>query len=146
LWPIRSNSASTSAAHVPVWQRSEIELHAGPVAPVQRNLVDGGSGLAAIHGRRVVPGRIEMRAIVGRERDAFDRPALAVRQVFALQAGEEFLQHRDRLTVSQVLDRWFETRRVRGHVVLERDREIDDPRAHERPLRCGYRRARIGAS
>jgi hypothetical protein len=42
-----------------------------------------------------MPGRVEMRAVVGRERDALDRPAFAVRQVFAREAGEEFLQHRD---------------------------------------------------
>jgi hypothetical protein len=86
-----------------------------------------------------------MRAVVGREFDPLDRPAFAVRQVFALQAGEEFLQHRDGVAVSQICDRGFETRRVGGHVVLQGDREIDDPWAHE-DLPPGYRRARIGTS
>jgi hypothetical protein len=36
-----------------------------------------------------MPGRIEMRAVVGGQRDLLDSPALAIQQIFRLEAVEE---------------------------------------------------------
>src|SRR5262249_674098 len=63
---------------MPIGPVAEVELDAGLEAPFQRHLVDGDGALALVHGRMEVIGRVEMRAVVGREADVLDRPALAV--------------------------------------------------------------------
>jgi hypothetical protein len=118
------------AHHMPVRQRSEIELDPGAIAPVERNLVDGRSRLAAIHRRGEVPGRVEMGAVVGRERDPLDCPALAVRQVLASKSGKVVLKRRHRVAMGMILDLRSEPRRISRNVVFQRDGEIDDARAH----------------
>ena len=65
---MRSSSASTSRGgrDIAVGEVAEVELDAGLQAPFERHLVDGDRALAAVHGRGEVPGRVEMRAVVGR--------------------------------------------------------------------------------
>ena len=67
---------------------AEIEFHAVGEAPLQRHLVDGDGALAVVHGRMKMIRRVEMRAVVGRDRHRLDRRAHAVRQLFRPQAGE----------------------------------------------------------
>jgi hypothetical protein len=121
------------AHHVPVRQRAEIELDARPVAPVEWNFVDGGGGLAVIHGRGKVPGRVEMGAVVGRQVDPPDRPALALRQVLAREPRKVSLQQRDHVPMGVISNGRSASRRVRLHVIFEWNREIDDARAHDDP-------------
>src|SRR5262245_41843610 len=68
--------------NVAIGKMPEVELHAGLEAPVERNFVDGDCALAVVHGRRKVPGRIEMRRAVRRKAHPLEAPAFAVRQVF----------------------------------------------------------------
>src|SRR5579883_2650300 len=77
---------------IAVGEMAEVELDGRLQAPFERHLVDGPGALAAIHGGMEVPGRVEMGAVMGREVDLLDRPALAVGQILRLQPIEE-LQH-----------------------------------------------------
>src|SRR3954451_17412338 len=83
---------------------TEVELHAGLEAPVERHLVDRDRALAAVHRGSEVPGRVEVRAVVGGQAYPLESPALAVREVLLAQAGEERGQVRGRLLVVEVLD------------------------------------------
>ena len=74
---------------VAVRQVAEVELHAGLEAPVERHLVDGDGALALVHRRMEMIGRVEMRAVVGREVDVLDRPALAVRAGLPCRPGKK---------------------------------------------------------
>ena len=75
-------------------------------------------------------GRVEMGAVVGREIDVLDRPALAVRQVFLLEAGEETRDLAGRVLVLVILDLGPERRGIGNDVVLEIDRQIDEATLH----------------
>src|SRR5262249_49742500 len=77
-----------------------------------------------------MPGRIEMRAVVGREIDLLDRPPLAVRQVLRLQAGKERQHARQALLVIDVLDGRMVARRVGRHIVLQRHGDVDQLSRH----------------
>jgi len=82
-----------------------------------------------------------MRRIVGRQRDLFDGPALAVRQVLPPEAVEELQHARQALLVIDVLDRRVIARRVGRHVVFERHRDIDQRPRHGHSLemvRCCF--------
>ena len=108
----------------------EVELHARLKAPFQRHLVDGPGALAAVHGGMEVPGRIEMRAVVGGELHLLHRPALAVGQIFRLQPVEELQHSRQALLVIDVLDRRMPARRIGRHVVLQGNGDIDQFARH----------------
>jgi hypothetical protein len=58
----------------------EVELDRRIKAPFQRDFVDGGGALAAVHGRGEVVRRVEMGAAMSRQLDPLDRPAFAVGQ------------------------------------------------------------------
>ncbi len=75
--------------HVAVRQMAEVELHARLQAPFQRNLVDGKRPFPAVHGRVVVPRRVNVGAVVGGDLEHLDRPTLAIRQIGRLEAREE---------------------------------------------------------
>jgi hypothetical protein len=83
---------------------AEVELHAGLEAPFERHLVDGDGALALVHRRMEVIGRVEMRAVMGRQVDVLDRPALAVGQILFLEAGEEAGDLAGRVRVLVILD------------------------------------------
>src|SRR5712692_2440857 len=110
---------------------AEVELDARLEAPVERHLVDGDGALALVHRRMEMIGRVEMGAVVGREIDVLDRPALAVRQVFLLEAGEEAGDLAGRILVLVILDLRPERRGIGDHVVLEIDGEIYEATLHE---------------
>ena len=105
---------------VAVREVAEVELHARLEAPLQRHLVDGDGALAAVHGGGEVPGRIEVRAVVGGDIDALHGPALAVRQLGRRQAGEERAHLRRALLVVDVGDLGLVAGRVRRDVALQR--------------------------
>src|SRR6266446_9951276 len=81
-----------------------------------------------------VPGCIEMSAVVGGELHLLDRPALPIRQILRLQPFEELQHARQALLVIDVLDRGMASRRIGGHVVLQRHRNIDQSSGHGRFL------------
>src|SRR5665213_1160376 len=85
---------------IAIREMPEVQLDCRLEAPLQRHLVDGDGALAAIHGRRIVIRRIEMRAAVGGERNPFDRPAFAVRQIVDAKPWENF-------TTSGAVCWWF---------------------------------------
>ena len=114
---------------------AEVELHAGLEAPVERHLVDGDGALALVHRRMEMIGRVEMRAVVRREIDVLDRPALAVGQVFLLQAGEEAGDLAGRVVVLVILDLRAERHGIGNDVVLEIDRQVDETALHGLPPR-----------
>ena len=108
----------------------EVEFDAGLQAPFQRHLVDGPGTLAAVHGRMEVPGRIEMRAVMGGELHLLDRPALPVRQILGLQSIEELQHARQALLVIDVLDGRMAARRIGGHIVLQGNGDVDQLARH----------------
>jgi hypothetical protein len=73
---------------VAVRQRAEIEPDTGAHAPVERDLVDRQRRRAGVLGRVVVPERVHVGAVVGRDPHPLDRPALALGQFVRRQAGE----------------------------------------------------------
>jgi hypothetical protein len=77
-----------------------------------------------------VPGRVEMRAVVGRELHLLDRPALPVRQVLRLQPLEELQHARQALLVIDVLDGRMPARRIGRHVVLQGNGDVDQFARH----------------
>ena len=77
-----------------------------------------------------VPGRIQMRAVVGGELHLLDRPALPVRQIFRLQPVEELQHPRQALLVIDVLDGRMPARRIGRHVVLQGNGDIDQLARH----------------
>src|SRR5213592_3415192 len=77
-----------------------------------------------------VPGRVEMRAVVGGERYLLDRPALPIRQVFRLQPVEELQHARQALLVIDVLDGRVAARRIGRHVVLQGNGDVDQLARH----------------
>jgi hypothetical protein len=78
----------SGADHVAVREMPEIELHARLVEPFERQLVDGRGALAAIHGRGVVPGRVDVGAVVGRDLALLGGPAFAAGEAVGRHAGE----------------------------------------------------------
>ena len=74
----------SSADDMAVRAIRKVEFHAGAEEQVQRCLVDRrGRGSATIGRRMIMPRRVHMRAIVRGKRQRFDRPTLAIGQVFA---------------------------------------------------------------
>src|SRR5437762_7450706 len=82
-----------------------------------------------------VPGRIEMGAVMGRERYLFDRPTLAIGQILGLQSFEELQHARQTLLVVDILDRGMIARRIGRYIVLQRHGNIDQSSGHERFLK-----------
>ena len=104
-----------------VGQMAEVELDAGAEEPVERHLVDGDHAVAVHVLRLEVIGRVHVRAVVGGERHILERPALAVRQVFDAQAGEESRHHGAGLLAGLVVDLRPHEGRVDHGVVVERE-------------------------
>src|ERR1700730_16206544 len=77
-----------------------------------------------------MPGRIEMRAVMGRKRDLLHRPALAVRQVLRLQTFEELQHARQPLLVVDILNGRMIAGRIGRHVVLQWHGNIDQLSRH----------------
>ena len=65
---------------IAVGKMTEVEFHAGLKAPFERDFVDRPGAFAFVHRRMVMPGRVEMGAVVSCELHTFDRPSLPVRQ------------------------------------------------------------------
>ncbi len=103
----------------------EVELDTALEAPFKRNLVDRPGALALVHRRVIVPGRVEMRAVVSRKLHALNGPALALGQVFLLEPWKEGKNLRQTLAVVRVFDFRAESRRVCGDVILKGHGNID---------------------
>src|SRR5260370_6264764 len=116
------------AGQIAVGEVAESELDAELQAQFERHLVEGDRALAAVHGGMKMVGRVEMRAVGGRERDVLDRPAFAVGQLLDAQPGEELHHFGRRLAVVAVLDLRAEAGRIGGDVVLQRHRDVDQIR------------------
>ena len=103
-----------------------------------------------VHGAVEVERRIQMRAIVGGQRDLLHGPAFAVGQVFLLQAGKERLDLADRVLVGEVLDLGLEGGRIGDDIVLQVDGQIDEAARHGGiPVcvgECGCGRAQCAAT
>jgi hypothetical protein len=115
---------------ITVGQVPEVELDARLQAPFQRHLVDGPCPLAAVHGRMIVVGRIEMGAVMGRELHRLHRPALSVRQIFGPEAFKESEHARQALLVIVVLNDRVDPRRIGRNVILQRHGNIDQLSCH----------------
>src|SRR5208282_2451944 len=118
---------------IAVGKVTEIEFYPALEAPFERNLVDRPGALPLVHRRMAVPGRVEMRAVVGRQLHAFDRPPLPVRQILLLETRKERQDLRQTLLVIDVLDLRAEPGRVGRDVVLQRSRNVDQFAAHPLP-------------
>jgi hypothetical protein len=90
----------------------------------------GPGALAAVHRWMEVPGRIEMRSVVGREVDLLHRPALPVRQILGLQTIEELQHARQALLVVDVLNGRVVTGRISRHIVLQGNGDVDQFARH----------------
>jgi hypothetical protein len=113
---------------------TEVELHRRLKAPLERHVVDRDRRLLVaerfVHRRVKVVRRVEVGAVVGGQPHELHRPALAVGQVFALQAGKKTRDLLDRIAMGEVLDPRRERRWVAQHVVLEKDRQVDEAARH----------------
>ena len=119
---MRLSSASTSAArhHMAVRHFAEIEFDAGPEEPVERHLIDGHHRLAVDRMRLEMDRRVHVRAVMRRQLDLLDSPALAVRQILAAKAGKKIAQERRRIGIAAVLDLRPHERRIVDGLVFER--------------------------
>ena len=115
---------------IAVGKMSKVEFDAGLKAPFERNLLDGPCAFAAIHGRMVVIGRVEMGAVMGRELHRLHRPALTVGQIARLKPRKEAEHARQALLVIVILDARIDAGRIGRHVVLQRHRDIDQFSRH----------------
>ena len=115
---------------IAVGKMAEVEFHPALEAPFERNLVDRPGALALVHRRMIVPGRIEMRAVVRRELHALDRPPLPVRQILSFSPGKNGRSCGETLLVVDVFDLGTSPRRIRRDVILQRHGNIDNATAH----------------
>lgn len=67
-----------------------------------------------------------MRAVVGGQRNLFDGPALAIRQILRLEPVEKLQHARQALLMIDILDCRVIARRIGRHVVSERHGDIDE--------------------
>src|SRR5882724_7426862 len=77
-----------------------------------------------------MPGRVEMRAVVGGELYLFHRPALTVGQIRSLQPVEELQHARQALLVVDILNGRMIARRVGRNVVLQWHGNVDQLSRH----------------
>src|SRR5262245_38695941 len=119
--------------NVPVGKATEVELDPGLEAPLQRHLVDAQRPFAAVHGRGEVVGRIKVRAIVGGDIDALDRPAFAVGKIAGRKTGKEGADRRRALLVIDVGDLGLVAGRIGGDVALQRYGNVDDAASQGAP-------------
>ena len=127
--------------HIAVVEMAEIELHARLEAPFQRHFVDPPGGLAAflqrmVHRREEMPGRVQVRAVMGGDADLLDGGVFAVRQ--RVHADAEIFGHGGRgVVVVQIVDLRQHVRRIARNAGLQRDGNIDDTTAHACPPLAG---------
>ena len=111
---------------------AEIQLYPRANAPVQRDLVDGDGALAAVHRGVIVPGRIQMRAVVRGHLQPFRGRPGAITLLFGGDA--EHRLHLGRACgMVKIVDCGHQRRWVCRHIVFDRDREINDPAGHGLP-------------
>ena len=77
-----------------------------------------------------MPGRIQMRAVVGGELHLLHRPALPVRQILRLQPVKELQHTRQALLMIDILDGRVPAGRIGRHVVLQGNGDIDQFARH----------------
>ena len=99
---------------------AEIELDAGAEKPVERHLIDRHHRLAVDRLRLKMNRRIHMGAVMRGERNFFDCPALAFRQILAAQTGKQLDERRRGLGVGAVGDFRPHERRVVDRFVFKR--------------------------
>ena len=87
--------------HMAVRHFAEVEFDAGAEEPVERHLIDGQHRLAVDRLRLEMDRRVHMRAVVGGELDLFDRPAFAIRQILAAQAGKNLAEQRRSIGIAE---------------------------------------------
>jgi hypothetical protein len=75
-------------------------------------------------------GRVEMGAVVGRERDGLHRPGLSFRQILRLQPLKEAQHPRQALLVIVVFDHGMNAGGIGGYVVLQRNGNVDQFSRH----------------
>src|SRR5262245_20984209 len=125
--------------NITVAEVAEVEFHARLEAPFQRHLIDGDGAFAVVHGGGEVPGRVEVRAIVGGDVDSFHRPTLAVRQVGWAETWKEAANLRCTLPMIEVGNLRLGTRRVGGDIALQGHRNVDDASGHRFLLKIDCR-------
>jgi hypothetical protein len=112
----------------------EIQLHARLEAPFQGHLVnrDGWFGFATdfVHGRVVVVGRVQMRAVVCAQLDEFHGPAFTIGQVFFFQAWKKRLDLRNGILVIKVFNFRRISGRVTHHIVFQINGQINKSTRH----------------
>ena len=72
-------------------------------------------------------GRVHVRAVVGRELNQFDGPALSVGKVLGAQPGKSLEQHPGIFLVRLVVDPRPHDRRIEHGLVVKRHRKIEHP-------------------
>jgi hypothetical protein len=116
-------------------------LTPGRKKPVERHLIDRHHRFAVDRLRLKMNRRIHMGAVMRRERDLFDCPALAIRQILAAQTGKQIEQKGRGLGVAAVGDFRPHKRRVIDRFVFKRRRQIDNSAGqfHDVPLNFALR-------
>jgi hypothetical protein len=117
------------SAHIAVRLVAEVELHGVVEAPFERHLVDGHRRLAVIHRGMEMIGRIEVRAVVGRDRDLLHRGTGAVGKLVAPHAEHSHEIVRAGLVI-EIGDGGQHIGRVGRDPGFQRDRNIDDATRH----------------
>jgi hypothetical protein len=74
--------------------------------------------------------RVHMGAVMSGKIHLLERPALTVRQILGLEAGETFQKHPGIFLAGEILDLWPHVMRIEDGIVVERDRNIDHSAGH----------------
>ena len=115
---------------IAVVEVTKIELHAGLIAPFQRNLVDGDGAFPFVHRRMVMPGRIHVGAVMGAQLHPLDRPAHTVGKLIGLQAGKQAADLLGRLLVLVISDFLQHEVGIRLDPVFQRHGNVDETARH----------------
>ena len=99
---------------------AEIELHARLKTPVERHFVDGDRPAPAVHGRGVMPGRVEMSAAMGGHLDHLDGPALAIGQIGGFETRKILAHASRRRGMGEILDSRLKSGRIGGDARAQR--------------------------
>ncbi len=81
-----------------VGQSAEIELDTRAHTSVEWHLINGDGAFATVHGRVIVPGRIEMRSVVGGYLHLLDHRTLTFEQLF-----DRYPEHRLKFLCTRIM-------------------------------------------
>ena len=129
LQPVELALHVVGGADVAVGLAAEVEFHRIVEAPLERHLIDGQRRLAVVHRGMEVIRRIEMRAVVRRDRNVLDRRARAIGKLIDRHAEHLMEILRARLVID-VVDLRQHVGRIGRDARLQGDRNVDDAAGH----------------